>query len=58
MAEAESEPVWVHCAANMRVSAFMYRYRRDVLGQDPKVLEGDLHRIWEPFGVWKAFVSR
>ena len=52
------EPVWVHCAANMRVSAFVYRYRRDVLGEDPRALEGDLHRIWEPFGVWKDFIAR
>jgi uncharacterized protein (TIGR01244 family) len=51
-------PVLVHCAANMRVSAFLYRYRRDVLGQDPDLLEQDLHRIWEPFGVWKEFVAR
>jgi hypothetical protein len=27
-------PVHVHCIANYRVSAFFYRYRRDVLGMD------------------------
>jgi hypothetical protein len=25
-------PMHVHCIANYRVSAFFYRYRRDVLG--------------------------
>ncbi len=51
-------PVLVHCAANMRVSAFLFRYRRDVLGEDPAKLAEDLHQIWEPFGVWKDFVAR
>jgi len=49
--------VWVHCAANMRVSAFVYRYRREVLGDSDDAARADLHRIWEPFGVWKAFVE-
>jgi uncharacterized protein (TIGR01244 family) len=49
--------VWVHCAANMRVSAFVYRYRRDVLAESEAVALKDLHRVWEPFGVWKSFVD-
>ncbi|MFP6564769.1 MAG: protein tyrosine phosphatase family protein [Myxococcota bacterium] len=57
MAESGSEPVWVHCAANMRVSAFVYRYRRDVLHEDTEAAARDLHQIWEPFGVWKGFVA-
>jgi protein tyrosine phosphatase (PTP) superfamily phosphohydrolase (DUF442 family) len=48
--------VWVHCAANMRVSAFVYRYRREILGEDDGVALNDLHKVWEPFGVWKSFV--
>ena len=27
----QGKKIWVHCAANMRVSAFVYKYRRDVL---------------------------
>jgi protein tyrosine phosphatase (PTP) superfamily phosphohydrolase (DUF442 family) len=57
MKKFESERVLVHCAANMRVSAFMFRYRRDVLGQDPGELKRDLHQIWDPFGVWKSFIA-
>jgi uncharacterized protein (TIGR01244 family) len=49
--------VWIHCAANMRVSAFVYRYRRDVLKESEEVARRDLVRIWEPFGVWAAFVA-
>lgn len=57
MADVGDEPVLVHCAANMRVSAFMFRYRRDVLGEDPEAISGDLHEIWSPTGVWKRFIA-
>ena len=56
--QQEDQKVWVHCAANMRVSAFTYRYRRSVLGQDEAAALADLQRVWEPFGVWKSFISR
>lgn len=57
MRQVGDESVLVHCAANMRVSAFMFRYRRDVCGEDPEILVGDLHRIWQPFGVWNEFIA-
>jgi len=57
MNDAAAEKLWVHCAANMRVSAFMYRYRCEVLNADKVEARQDLEKIWEPFGVWKAFVS-
>ena len=58
MADKEGCEVWVHCAANMRVSAFIYRYRREVLGVDKEIAQQDLQKIWEPFGVWKIFVNQ
>lgn len=57
MQALEGEKVWVHCAANMRVSAFIYRYRREILGVADQVARRDLNQIWEPFGVWKGFVD-
>ena len=57
MSETGSKRVLVHCAANMRVSAFLFRYRRDVLGEDPNLLKEDLHRIWKPSGVWNRFIA-
>lgn len=57
MEAARGAPVWVHCAANMRVSAFVYRYRRDVLRENSEAAARDMEKIWEPFGVWKAFVA-
>ena len=50
-------PLWVHCAANMRVSAFVYRYRRDVLQLPDADIRPDLEKIWEPFGVWQKFLK-
>lgn len=54
---ARGEKVWVHCAANMRVSAFVYRYRCAVMGEDPALATGDLEKIWRPSGVWKDFIA-
>ena len=58
MQAVSEEKVWVHCAANARVSAFLYRYRCAVLGEDEVTAKEDLKQIWEPFGVWKKFISR
>jgi protein tyrosine phosphatase (PTP) superfamily phosphohydrolase (DUF442 family) len=57
MAQSREVPVHVHCIANYRVSAFFYRYRRDVLGTDEAQARADMERIWQPEGVWAAFVG-
>ena len=48
--------VFVHCAANMRVSAFVFlhRLRR---GTARAAAERDLRRIWEPEGAWREYVN-
>ena len=58
MKEIGDTQAMVHCAANMRVSAFVYRYRCEVLGEDPQKAKINLDEIWEPFGVWKKFIRR
>ncbi|MEM6545115.1 MAG: protein tyrosine phosphatase family protein [Pseudomonadota bacterium] len=55
--EQQNDHLWVHCAANMRVSAFTYRYRTQVLGHDRDAALRDLHKVWEPVGVWKIFIA-
>jgi uncharacterized protein (TIGR01244 family) len=52
------EKVWIHCAANMRVSAFLGLYR--VLRQGwPQDRAFELMRgLWEPNEVWSAFIAR
>ena len=57
MAVLKDVPVHVHCIANYRVSAFFYRYRRDVLGMDAALARADLDRLWRPEGVWAAFIA-
>jgi len=56
MDAAKDDKIWVHCAANMRVSAFVYRYRVEKLQLDETVARADMEKIWTPFGTWKAFV--
>lgn len=50
-------PIHVHCIANFRVSAFFYRYRRDVLGMDEAEARAAMEDVWKPEGVWAAFVE-
>ena len=51
------QKVWIHCAANMRVSAFLFRYRTEQLGMDSLQVKLDLNQIWGPFDYWKPFMS-
>ena len=57
MAALKDVPVHVHCIANYRVSAFFYRYRRDVLGMAEAAIRADLDRLWRPTDVWAVFVG-
>ena len=50
--------IWIHCAANMRVSAFVFKYRRDILGLSPKNIEVDLEAIWVPNKTWSSFLEK
>jgi uncharacterized protein (TIGR01244 family) len=56
--KASDSPVHVHCIANYRVSAFVYRYRRTILGMDEARARADLDRVWQPDPVWKEFIDR
>ena len=58
MEQLKEVPVHVHCIANYRVSAFFYRYRRDVLGMDEAQARGGMEQVWRPNGVWATFVGR
>lgn len=50
-------PVHVHCIVNARVSAFLYRYRRERLGCAERHARAALDTIWQPGGVWAAFIG-
>ena len=42
----------VHCIANYRVSAFFYRYLRDMLGMNEAEARAEMERVWHPEGVY------
>lgn len=50
--------VFVHCAANMRVSVFMALYRVRYLGWKVEQAVEDVHRIWKPNAIWDAFIQQ
>lgn len=56
MEQFKDAPMHVHCIANYRVSAFFYRYRRDVLGWDDATARAPMDAIWKPEGVWADFI--
>ena len=52
------QSVWVHCAKNMRVSAFVYLYRCCVLGEAEATAREALLRIWMPNETWQQFINQ
>jgi len=56
--ELAPHKVFVHCAMNMRVSAFMFLYRVIREGLPRAEAEMALHRVWTPDPVWHAFIDR
>lgn len=50
------DKIWVHCAIGLRTSAFIYKYRRSIMGEDEQTVIWDLRKTWESFGTWKKFV--
>jgi len=52
------QKVFVHCAANKRVSAFLFLYRLRSGSVSRDRAEADLKRIWQPDPAWHAFIDR
>lgn len=50
--------VFVHCAANMRVSAFMYLYRYLNQGISDEDAKKDLQKILIPNEIWQKFIEQ
>lgn len=59
MRQLDGEKVWVHCALNMRVSCFMYLYRRHELGWPDADARRHMDPIWNPrdYPAWAEFVD-
>jgi len=58
MDEHRGEKVWVHCAANKRVTAFLGLYRVIKEGWPRQRAFQLMHELWQPDDVWAAFIAR
>jgi protein tyrosine phosphatase (PTP) superfamily phosphohydrolase (DUF442 family) len=52
-----ADPVFVHCAANYRVSAFVGLYGELRLGWTRADADAHMRRVWEPNEVWRGFIE-
>lgn len=50
--------VWVHCAKNMRVSVFIYLYRRLCLSECDQAAAYPLKQVWVPNETWQSFINQ
>lgn len=53
----EYKPIFVHCAANMRVSAFMYLYNRLQKQMSEEEAKAYLTQVWTPNKTWQDFID-
>ena len=52
----EGRKVWVHCAKNMRVSAFIYLYRKLCLAESEEASAHPMREVWVPNEIWQTFI--
>lgn len=57
MAALGDQPVWLHCAKNMRASAFVYLYRRLVRGEPEEQAAWPMRIIWTPNPIWQHWID-
>lgn len=57
MEEIGDSKVHVHCIVNARVSAFFYRYNRDIRKMHELDARSSMEEIWLPGGVWATFIG-
>lgn len=58
MQALEGKRLWLHCAMNMRVSAFVYLYRRLVRAESDADAAYPMREVWKPNAVWQAFIDK
>jgi len=51
------QKVWVHCAANYRVSAFVSTYGQLELGWSAEQGQALIRQLWQPNDVWQMFID-
>ena len=51
------KPVWLHCAKNMRASAFVYLYRLLIRGEDESQAVWPMSQVWTPNPTWQRWIG-
>jgi hypothetical protein len=49
--------VFIHCAANYRVSAFVALYGQARLGWSASQADAHIRRVWQPNDTWEKFIE-
>jgi hypothetical protein len=49
--------VWIHCAKNYRVSAFMYVYHKYILHTPFEQIDLSIFDMWQPSLVWQELMK-
>jgi len=57
MDRLRAKKVWVHCAANMRVTAFLGIYRVTHQHWSRDAAFELMHSVWKPDAVWSEFIA-
>lgn len=58
MKNFSNKRVFIHCAANKRVSVFIYLYRIIYQKINKEQAQKDLHQIWIPNEKWQNFIQQ
>ena len=58
MKKHQGEKIFVHCAMNMRVSAFIYLYRVLHDNFHKEKAKESMEKIWKPSGTWAEFIEK
>jgi protein tyrosine phosphatase (PTP) superfamily phosphohydrolase (DUF442 family) len=57
MDASRDKKVFVHCAANYRVSSFVALYAESRLGWSQAEADAHMRRVWEPNETWSSFIA-
>ena len=57
MEASRDKNVFVHCAANYRVSTFVGLYAQARMGWSVDQADAHIRRVWEPNDTWQAFID-
>jgi Uncharacterized protein conserved in bacteria len=51
------QKIWLHCIKNMRVSVFVYLYRKLILHESEEDASSLLRQVWTPDATWQEFIE-